>query len=61
MKNDCLWALSLIVTGVSIIVLAGSRVLGIALPDAVVRIFGILGLVSLLVLVFTTIKKTRKD
>lgn len=59
-KLNLLWGLSLFIIGMSTIILAGPNIIGIELNDVLTRIFGVLDLVCLPVLVFTTIKKTRK-
>lgn len=60
-KNDLLWSLSLFVIGIATIVLAGSNLIGINLPSIAVRILGIIDLIALPVLAFSTVKKMRKD
>ncbi len=51
------WSVSLIVIGVATLIHAGSRLMGIVLPDAVVRTVGIVDLLALFVLAFTSVKK----
>ena len=60
-KNDLLWSLSLFVIGITTIVLAGSNLIGINLPGIAVRILGIIDLIALPVLAFSTVQKMRKD
>lgn len=60
-KNDLLWSLSLFVIGIATIVLAGSNLIGINLPGIAVRILGIIDLIALPVLAFSTVQKMRKD
>ncbi len=60
-KNDLLWSLSLFVIGIATIVLAGSNLIGINLPSIAVRILGIIDLIALPVLAFSTVQKMRKD
>lgn len=61
MKINCLWVISLVIISAATVILAGGSLMGISLPDWLVRTLGILSLVSLAVLVFTSIKKqTRK-
>lgn len=58
MKNvNVFWSLSLLIISVCTIILAGSKIIGIELNDVLTRVLGILDLVCLPVLVFTTIKK----
>lgn len=59
-KNALVWGLSLLVIGVVTIILAGSRLIGIELSDVVVRIIGIIDLIALPILVYTTVKKLKK-
>ncbi len=61
MKNiNVFWSLSLLIISVCTVILAGSNIIGIELNDVLTRILGILDLVCLPVLVFTTIKKIKK-
>lgn len=62
-KNDLMWCFSLliIVALAATIILAGSNIIGIELPDIAVRIIGIIDLIALPVLAYTTIKKIKKD
>lgn len=59
-KNDLIWGFSLIIIGVATIILAGSNIIGIELPDIAVRIIGIVDLIALPVLAYTSIKKVKK-
>lgn len=59
-KNDLIWGFSLIIIGAAIIILAGSNVIGLKLPDIAVRIIGIVDLVALPVLAYTSVRKVRK-
>ena len=56
-KNTRLWGLSLIIISVVTIILAVCNIAGIGLPDAAVRIMGVLDICALPVLVYTSIKK----
>ena len=61
MKNiNVFWSLSLLIISVCTIILAGSNIIGIELNDVLTRVLGILDLVCLPMLVFTTIKKIKK-
>ncbi|MBQ7009239.1 MAG: hypothetical protein IJN05_08510 [Ruminococcus sp.] len=60
-RSDLLWSMSLLVIGIATVILAGSNIVGIALPDIAVRIIGVIDLIALPVLVYTTVKKIRKD
>ncbi len=59
-KNDLIWCLSLMVIGIATLILAGSNIIGIELPDIAVRIIGIVNLVALPVLAYTSVKKVKK-
>ena len=59
--NDLLWSISLFIIGIVSIILFGSNIIGIELPDIVVRILGVIDLLALPVLVYTTVKKFKKD
>lgn len=59
-KNDLIWGFSLIVIGAATVILAGSNVIGLKLPDIAVRIIGIVDLIALPVLAYTSVKKVRK-
>ena len=60
-RNDLLWSLSLLVIGIATVILVGSNIIGIALPDIAVRITGVIDLIALPVLAYTTVKRIRKD
>lgn len=60
-KNDLIWGISLILIGIATLVIAGSNIIGLTLPDAVVRILGIIDLIALPFLVYTTVKKGKKQ
>lgn len=58
-KINIMWSVSLIIIGVATIILAGANIIGIDLPDIAARILGVLDLVSLPVLAFSTVKKAQ--
>ena len=60
-KNDLMWSFSLMIIGIATIILAGSNIIGMELPDAAVRIIGIVDLIALPVLSYSTVKKIKKD
>lgn len=60
-KSDLIWGFSLIIIGAATIILAGSNVIGIELPDIAVRIIGIVDLIALPVLAYTSVKKIKKE
>lgn len=59
MKNkiDLIWVISLIVIGISAILLAGSHIIGLTLPDIAIRMIGVLDIIALPVLIVATVKK----
>jgi len=60
-RIDLIWSMSLLVIGIATIILAGSNIIGIALPDVVVRVIGMVDLIALPFLVYTTIKKGKSN
>ena len=56
-KSDLMWSISLIAIGIATIILAGANIVGIDLPDMLVRLLGIVDLVALPILVYSTIKR----
>ena len=60
-KNDLIWSISLMVIGIATFILAGSNIIELTLPDVVVRIIGIIDLIALPFLVYTTAKKAKKN
>lgn len=59
MKNkiDLIWVISLIVIGISAILLAVSNIVGLTLPDIAIRMIGVLDIIALPVLIVATVKK----
>ncbi len=59
MKNkiDLIWVISLIVIGISAILLAVSNIIGLALPDIAILMIGVLDIIALPVLIVATVKK----
>lgn len=58
---NIIWSVSLIVIGITTIILAGVNIVEIELPDIVVRILGAVDLISLPVLAFSTVKKAKNN
>ena len=54
------WAISLFVAGIATMILAGSNFAAVRLPDAVLRIIGVLDLTALFTLSFFTAKRIIK-
>lgn len=59
-KNDLTWGISLIMIGAATVILASSNIIGIELPDIAVRITGIIDLIALPVLAYTSVKKNKE-
>lgn len=60
-KVNAMWSISLLIIGVSAFILAGANVIGLELPDIAVRILGIIDLIALPVLGFSTVKKLKNS
>ncbi len=60
-RNDLLWSISLLIIGIATIISIGLNIIGIDVPDIVVRIIGVIDLLALPVLAYTTVKKFKKD
>ena len=60
-KVNTMWSISLLVIGTATFILAGANVIGLELPDIAVRILGIIDLIALPVLGFSTVKKLKNS
>ena len=60
-KVNTMWSISLLVIGTATFILAGANVIGLELPDIAVRILGIIDLIALPVLGFSTVKKFKNS
>lgn len=58
-SNNSIWAISLLVIGIATIILAGSGLVGAELPDTATRILGVIDLIALPVLAFTTVRRIK--
>lgn len=58
-KIRIMWSVSLIATGIATFILAGTNIIGAQLPDILVRVLGVIDLVALPVLAFSTIKLAK--
>lgn len=56
---NLIWALSLVVLGICTFILAGANLLSLGLSDIITRGIGLLDLVALPILGYTTIKKLK--
>ena len=59
-KNSRLWSLSLLIISIVTVIWAVCNIAGIELPDAAVRIMGVIDICAIPVLVYTSIKKKEK-
>lgn len=57
--TNLFWALSLVVIGICTIILAGANLLSIELPDFITRTLGLIDLIALPILGYTTVKKLK--
>lgn len=55
------WAISLLIIGIATLLLVGADLIAIELPDMITRILGVMDCISLPVLIFTTVKKAKKQ
>lgn len=60
-KNNLIWSISLIVIGIATLILVVPKMIGLNLPDIVIRIIGVVDLIAIPVLAYTTVKKVKKD
>ena len=56
---NTMWSFSLMAISIAKIILAGANIVGIELPDIIVRVLSVIDFVSLPVLVFSTVKKDK--
>jgi hypothetical protein len=56
-RINLLWNISLLAIGVTTLIISTSSIAGITLPDVLKRCLGVIELVSLFVLVYTSVKK----
>ena len=59
-KMTFVWSITLLILCVSTLVIAVTRIVGIDLPDIMIRVLGIVELIALPIFVFTSIKKYLK-
>lgn len=58
-ENDLIWGISLLTIGIATIILFGSNIIGLVLPDIIARVIGIIDLIALPYVAFTTVKKIK--
>ena len=56
---NTMWSFSLMAISIATIILAGANIVGIELPDIIVRVLSVIDFVSLPVFVFSTVKKDK--
>ena len=56
---NTMWSFSLMAISIATIILAGANIVGIELPDIIVRVLSVIDFVSLPVLVFSTVKNAK--
>ncbi len=59
-RTDRMWGISVFVAGIATMILVGSNLVGVRLPDMVVRITGVLDSIALFALAFLSAKKLIK-
>lgn len=59
-KIDLIWCISLLIISAVTLTISISNIVGAELPDAVTRILGIVDILALPVLTFTSIKRFKK-
>lgn len=59
-RINLVWSISLIVIGIATLIISISSLVGITLPDILIRCLGVIELISLFVLVFTLVRKKNK-
>ena len=60
-KLDIVWLTCLIILGLGIVIVSINNVFDLDFPDTLIRPIGIVDLIVLPVLAFTTVRKLQKD
>lgn len=60
-RNRTMWGISLFIIGSATIINTFSSLLGIELPDILVRVVGVVTIVALPVLVYTSVKISKNS
>ena len=55
-KKACAWAISLLVISIVTLVIAFSNIFGVELPDVLKRVLGVIDLIALPVLAYSSVK-----
>lgn len=58
-KINLMWSISLLLIAVITLVITGARIIGIELPDMLLRILGGMDLLALPVLAFSSVRKIK--
>lgn len=59
-RINLVWSISLIIIGIATLIISISSIVGITLPDILRRCLGVIELISLFVLVYTSVRKKYK-
>ena len=59
-RINLVWSISLIVIGIATLIISISSIVGITLPDILRRCLGVIELISLFALVYTSVRKKNK-
>lgn len=60
-KLDLVWSICLIIIGLGALIVSLNDVFDLGFPDTLIRPIGIVDLITLPVLAFTTVKKVQKS
>ena len=60
-KMTIIWSISLLIPFVATLIIVGAKIVGIELPDTMIRVLGIAELITLPIFVFASVKKFLKN
>ncbi|MBE5895757.1 MAG: hypothetical protein E7285_08865 [Lachnospiraceae bacterium] len=60
-KMTIIWSISLLILSVATLIIVGAKIVGIELPDTMIRVLGIAELITLPIFVFASVKKFLKN
>lgn len=60
-KMTIIWSISLLILFVATLIIVGAKIVGIELPDTMIRVLGIAELITLPIFVFASVKKFLKN
>lgn len=58
-KNKPFWCISLLVISIATLIWPGSNIIGVELPDTMVRILGVIDIIAVTILIYTTLKRKK--